>query len=321
MDAPVGKRIQLLAPSESGSATPDDGLRQVIKSIRGHKRLIRTIIVVGTLLVGAISFSIPATYLATAQLAVDIQSNATNVAAPPNAEESIIDTHITVLLSDAYLRRLLPLLNEKKVENNAGAWRTLVSETWSEIKALIRKPVPEDVAALSSLKRNLRAGQERRSRIISVTFSDSNPQRAADIVNIITQSYADEVARQEQASIEHALDTLATQVSRIQHDLTKAGDELKDSRPDDREALEWRTTTLAQQLEMSLRRRQELTASVLTVQPNIHVIALASPPNSPASLPPLLIVPPTAIILTLLACLFAVLLDRFIRPIYTEFRQ
>lgn len=316
MDAPVGKRIQLV---ESGAAMPDDGLRQVIKSIRGHKRLIRTIVVVGTLLVGAVSFLIRPTYLATAQLAVEIRPSANAVTAP-NAEDSIIDTHIIVLLSDAFLRRLLPTLKEQeKVEDNHATWRTLISETWADAKALIRKPVPEDVAALSSLKKNLRAGQERRSKIISVTFSDSNPQRAADTVNTITQSYVDEITRQAQTSIEHSLDTVATQSSKVQLDL----DKLRGGNPDNlsREALEWRITTLAQQLEMLFKRRQELTTSALTIEPDVRVLALASPPNSPASLPPLLIVPPTAIILTLLACLFAVLLDRFIRPIYTEFKQ
>jgi uncharacterized protein involved in exopolysaccharide biosynthesis len=159
----------------------------VLDSIRKYKRLVRTIIVAGTLLVAAISLLIPATYLATAQLAVDVrQSGAANAVGPSGAasaaaEESIIDTHVTVLLSDAYLRRLLPTFSEREnAKNSAGTgaatWlqelRTLVGGAWSATRALIRKPEPEDVAALSALKRNLRAGQERRSRIVSVTFAD-----------------------------------------------------------------------------------------------------------------------------------------------------
>src|SRR6478736_6853813 len=125
MEALVGKRIRpltVLSPdlAESGpdrSAVPDDGvhtLKRVLDSIRKYKRLVLTIIVVGTLLVAAISFLIPASYLATAQLAVDVrQSGAADAvgssgAGSAAAEESTIDTHVTVLLSDAYLRRLLP---------------------------------------------------------------------------------------------------------------------------------------------------------------------------------------------------------------------
>ena len=94
MEALVGKRIRsltVLSPdlAESGSdrsAAPDDGvhtLKRVLDSIRKYKRLVRTIIVVGTLLVAAISLLIPATYLATAQLAVDVrQSGASECCRP-----------------------------------------------------------------------------------------------------------------------------------------------------------------------------------------------------------------------------------------------
>lgn len=201
MEALVGKRIRsltVLSPdlAESGSdrsAAPDDGvhtLKRVLDSIRKYKRLVRTVIVVGTLLVAALSLLIPATYLATAQLAVDVrQSGATDAVGPSGAasaaaEESIIDTHVTVLLSDAYLRRLLPTFSElenAKHSAGTGTWlqelRTLAGGAWSAAKGLIRKREPEDVAALSALKRSLKAGQERRSKIISVTFA--TPTRSA----------------------------------------------------------------------------------------------------------------------------------------------
>ena len=118
MEALVGKRIRpltVLSPdlAESGSdrsAVPDDGvhtLKRVLDSIRKYKRLVRTIIVGGTLLVAAIGFLMPASYLATAQLAIDIRPSDTagpSAAASVGIEDSIIDTHVTVLLSDAYLR-------------------------------------------------------------------------------------------------------------------------------------------------------------------------------------------------------------------------
>ena len=297
---------------------PDDGLKQVLNSIRRHKRLIRRTIVVGTLLVAAVSFLIPATYLATAQLAVEVRPSGPNAIVPANAEDSIIDTHITILLSDAYLRRLLPMLSER--EPTTASW---LGEAISAAKALIRKPPPEDVAALSALKKNLRAGQERRSKVISVTFADSNPQRAADTANTVVQSYIDEITHQEQVNVEMDMGMLMGQSSSVQHDLAKAGEELKGYRPDDpaREALEGRMTTLAQQLEILIRRRPELAANALTIQLNVRVLALASPPNYPASISPLLIVPPAMIILALLACILAVMMDRIDWASYREPRQ
>lgn len=307
----VGKRIQLLSP-----AAPDDGLKRVLNSIRKHKELIRRIIVIGTVLIAALSFLIPATYLATAQLAVEVQPS-TNAAVSTRAEESVIDTHITILLSDAYLRRLLPKIESTAVE---ASW---LRTAWSGIKSLIRKPPSEDVAALSALKRNLRAGQERRSKVISVTFADSDPQRAADTANTVVQSYIEEITLQEQVSVEMDLGMLTGQSSRIQQDLAKAGEELKSYKPDDpaRGALEGRMTTLAQQLEMLLRRRQELVVSTMTPHLDVRVLALASPPNHPASLSPLLIIPPAAIILAILACFFAVMLDRIDWSVFKESSQ
>ena len=167
-----------------------------------------------------------------------------------------------------------------------------------------------------------RAGTSLQNYQASDLFLIFDPQRAADTVNTVAQSYVDEVARQKQGSVESSLDALAAQSSRIQHDLAKAEGELKSYRPGDtsssREALEWRVTTLAQQFEMLLRRRQELTASGLMVQPDVSVIALASPPNYPASLHPLLIVPPAAIVFALLACVLAVVLSRSDWTLYTE---
>jgi succinoglycan biosynthesis transport protein ExoP len=86
MDAPVNRRNQY---QPSGSAVSDDGLKRILDSLRRHQRLIRKITVVGTLLVAALSFLIPATYLATAQLAIDIRPSANAVAcgkAPDSAK-------------------------------------------------------------------------------------------------------------------------------------------------------------------------------------------------------------------------------------------
>ena len=78
------------------------------------------------------------------------------------------------MLSDAYLRSVLPTLttlgDAKNRSAEAQTWaqqlRALVGNAWSAM--LFKKPATSEVA-LAALKRSLRVGQERRSRIIAVT--------------------------------------------------------------------------------------------------------------------------------------------------------
>jgi Mrp family chromosome partitioning ATPase len=345
MEALVGKRIRPLAALSPDLAENDlerylsasDGthtLKKVLDSLRKYRRLVITMIVVGPLLAAIVTFLMPPAYVATAQLAVEVRSaGGASTTTSPGAEEAIIDTHVTVLLSDAYLRRLLPVLGalddaRKRDQPEQRTWvqgfRSLLGHAWTATKELIlfKKPESSDSVALAALKRSLKAGQERRSRIISVTSTMSDPQRAAEIANTVAQSYIDEITRQRQGDVEQSLNSLSTQASNVQHDLAKAQDELKTfhsgGASPSRDTLEWRTITLAQQLETLVRRRQELIASGMVVQPDISLIATASPPEHPSSLHPLLIVPPAAIVFALLGCVLAVILARLDRTLHTE---
>src|SRR5688572_5891898 len=149
MEVLVGNRIRSLtalspdlAENEpdrsSGSNDGLQTLKQVLDSVRKYRRLIVTMTVMGTLLVTVLSLVMPPSYLATAQLAVDVRQagaagarGATGVspALTASAEEAIIDTHVTVLLSDAYLRRLLPAFSA--LEDVRNSERT-EAQTWAQ---------------------------------------------------------------------------------------------------------------------------------------------------------------------------------------------
>jgi succinoglycan biosynthesis transport protein ExoP len=123
MEALTGKRIRpLTILSQEWPKTepnpPDDAvktLKQVLDSIRRYRPFILRMIVVGALLAGLGSLFMSPSYMATAQLAVHARSDAPGPAGNPatpgaGSDDSTIDTHVTVLLSEAYLRRLLPAL-------------------------------------------------------------------------------------------------------------------------------------------------------------------------------------------------------------------
>jgi len=352
MEALKGKPIRPLTLVPQGWAgtepNPEQGpasdnaaetFKQLLDSIIKYKRLIIRMMVAGVLLAVVTMALMAPTYTATAYLGVltrntgapDIPGSAALAAA---TEESTIDTHLTVLLSDAYLRRLLPALRELDAARNKNAaespkWRERMSaffETaWLTVKEvlLISRHQSRDGEALAALRKRLRVGQERKSRIISVTISDSNPHRAAQVANLIAQSYVDELAKQRQASETQALDTVAAQSTAIQRDLTKVKAELDSSRLAQASTsqsvdLEWKLTTLAQQYEQLLRRRQELATRSLVAEPEVSLIESASQPELPSSLNPVLLIPPFTIFLAVFACLLAVILDRLDRTLHTE---
>lgn len=348
MDALTGKRTQPLTavPEEwpgtepnpaRWSSTSDDAIqtmKQLLESIRKHRRFIVKMIVAGGLLAVAASFFLSPSYMATTQLVV----RATIVGAPdaagsggeaPSAgvEDSTIDTHITVLLSDAYLLRLLPslrALDDARYDNTAPPpWtkrvRALFRPAWLKIRELFSITDHPDGQALAALKGRLMVARERRSRIISISFMDSDPRRAAEVANLIARSYVDDLARQRQTNEANTLNAVAI----VQRELSRIKTELDASRlahssPSQIAALEWQVTTLAQQFEMLLRRRQEVIAKGLVTESEVAVVADASPPELPSSLNPLFLIPPTMIAFGLLACLIAVARNRFDRTLHTE---
>jgi len=348
MDALTGKRTRSLTdvpeewpgsePNQARrSSTSDDAVqtaKQVLDSIRKYKPFTVKMIVAGVLLAVAASILMSPSYTATTQLAVNVRNPGAPDAAgssgeAPSAgvEDSAIDTHITVLLSDAYLLRLLPplrALDDARYDNTGPPpWtkrvRALFRPAWLKIRELLAITDHPDGEALAALKGRLMVARERRSRIISVSFTDPDPKRAAEVANLIARSYVDELARQRQTNEANTLNAVAI----VQRELSKIKTELDASRlgqssPSQIAALEWQMTTLAQQFEMLLRRRQEVIAKGLAIESEVTVVADASPPELPTSLNPLFLIPPTAIAFALLACLIAVVRNRFDATLHTE---
>jgi polysaccharide biosynthesis transport protein len=348
MDALTGKRNRSLTvvPEEwpgtepnpaRQSSTSDDAVqtaKQVLDSIRKYKRFIVKMIVAGVLLAVAASILMSPSYTATTQLVVNVRNPGAPDAAGSNGEapsagveDSAIDTHITVLLSDTYLLRLLPPLRalDDARYDNAGPppWtkraRALFRPAWLKIRELLAITEHPDGEALAALKSRLMIARERRSRIISVSFTDLDPKRAAEVTNLIARSYVDELARQKQTNEANTLNAVAI----VQRELSKIKTELDASRlgqssPAQIAALEWQMTTLSQQFEMLLRRRQEVIAKGLAIESEVTVVADASPPELPTSLNPLFLIPPTAIAFGLFACLIAVARNRFDPTLHTE---
>ncbi|MGY4625607.1 hypothetical protein [Bradyrhizobium sp. USDA 4486] len=338
MEAFAGKRIlpvTVLPQDRSRADEPrsDDTIaafKHVFDSVRQYKRFIMRMIGAGALLAVVWSLLMSPSYVATAQLVVSARgagpadtAGAPAAAPTGGSDDPTIDTHVTVMSSDAYLRRLLPALKMLDQPAQGKGTDSLLRTAWSKIRELLsfRKDQPSDGAAVAALKGRLKVSQERRSRVISVIANDANPQRAADIANLVARSYADELVRQKQTVEQQALNAIAAQSAAVQHELSMANaewDRSSQTSSAQSAALEWKITTLAQQYETLLRKRQDLTTRGVVAEPDVTVIAEASPPDLPSSLNPFLLVPPITIVFALLACFTAVVLKRLDRSLHTE---
>jgi len=219
--------------SKGDESPPDDAIaafKHVFESIRRYKLFIVKMIGAGALLAVLGSIFMSPTYLATAQLVVSARSGAAdnagasgNSSSTGGSDDPTIDTHVTVMSSDAYLRRLLPAL--RMLDNPANENGSVLRTALSKIKGFLSfRKDPSDGAAVAALKGRLKVSQERRSRVISVIASDPNPQRAADVANLVARSYADELVRQKRAVELQALDAIAAQSANVQRELSTAND-------------------------------------------------------------------------------------------------
>lgn len=305
-----------------------------VESLRRYKWLIFSMIVLGGALAGLTAALLPPYYSGTAQLLVNLgpsrngeMSGTEQGLATP--QELAVDTHVTVLTSEAYLRHLLPQIREVGSTQQEGGERTwahdlrgLVRDASARAKQLlsIGPDTTSNDDAIAALKRGLKIGQERRSAVISISYSAPDPERAATVANAVAQSYLDYLLRKSFVETQQSLAFLMKQSTEIKGKLTAAEEDLsayKAAHPSapDRADLEWQISTLAQQYEALLQRTQEITERRLTAKPAVSVLALASTPDRPVSLSPFLLLPPAVLAFAIIGCFLAFGLRRFDRTL------
>jgi uncharacterized protein involved in exopolysaccharide biosynthesis/Mrp family chromosome partitioning ATPase len=196
-----------------------DAVRRILNCLHRRRRLIFYTIGIGGVLLLLASIVFQPSYLATAQLILDLhQPDVTNTGAPgvttvisPNVEDSAIDTHITTLVSDANLRRALQALGA--LDNG-------------DVGEADREATIAENATLTRLRRGLKVGQERRSRIISVGYNDTDPGKAAQTANAVAQVYVDSLRREKRDNAELAVTRFTHRLADLQDEVARAENEV-----------------------------------------------------------------------------------------------
>src|SRR5216684_4148496 len=342
---------------------------QVAAILRRRSPLILTIAGIGTVLATVVGLLIPPKYTATAQLVIEAPAGSAAERTPGvSATDESIDTHVTLLSSRDHLQRVIESLlqdpefrpaarntadPEPTLGASSGAVKSVASDQQAgstatetmglnELKrrltiwlGVFRRSGSTAVPSLEEFERNTRAIQERRSRVISVGFTSTSPQKAAAFANRIVQLYVDGLTEQKRASASREMARLDERIAEAKYETERAGNavqkaiqqrhgseqnassEERDADGQLRELLRHAGTS-AQLYDSLLRRRKEMRDRQETVAPGVGIHVLAGVPNRPSSHNPILFIFPAFIVFAIGGGWLAVVLEQLDRGLRSE---
>ncbi|TGT72738.1 exopolysaccharide biosynthesis protein [bacterium M00.F.Ca.ET.159.01.1.1] len=261
-------------------------LGQLLIALTTRKWFLLAMIVLGGAVAGLAGFARPALYEATTQIIVDSPSRSTPQ--PVGGQDMLdtsIDNHLTMLTSQAHMRRVVEVIYKPtpggQANTQGSAAQSFISPTKSKsfASALLAgiwpdhtddSPESREAARLKALSRYVRVGQELRSRVITIGFTDPDPARAAFVANTFAQVYVQDLTRTAQASDKLELESVVAALPGVQSDLAQAADRLEKYRlshgtvdPGAVDNAVRETADLSQQLSMS---RADLSSAEARVQ-------------------------------------------------------
>ncbi len=226
-------------------AHPGDGTRHALgrslRTLLRRWRLIAAMAAAGAAVALAAALLLQPNYAASSQIIVDQRGNdgpVTAIGTQPT-EESAIETHVTILASDAHLLAVAAAMLANQPENYAEPPSRLsrIRRTGEQILQRLGLAAPSPAADTSpegeahalalELKRRLRVGQERRSRVITVTYSSANPQKAAAVANLIVRVYLDDLALRRRVEARRLMVWLAKRIPEARIEVARAERDLE----------------------------------------------------------------------------------------------
>jgi polysaccharide biosynthesis transport protein len=220
--------------------------RALINLLHRRSRLILTIALGGTMLVFAAGLLMPPKYTAKALIAIDPQASGPQATAP-SRDESVIETHIAILLSRDHLQRVLgnlldnpdfqtapPTVHRIETEvspdraprrTTAARWLPGLSELAHRLKNWVGRSSNsgnETTLNFDELERRLNITQQGRSHIIAVRYTSTDPDTAATVANRITELYVEGKSEQKRAYTSAELAGLDSRIAELKIELERS---------------------------------------------------------------------------------------------------
>lgn len=171
-------------------------LVDVVRMLSRRRWLILGMGAWGAAMAGIVAFILPPKYTAKAHIVIESQAAAGGQSnAPDTVSESEIETHVTSIASRNHLQRVLdsivagqgspPALPDTPAGPDPAAGKAFASQAKDQL------PVQNWLPSLDGMEQGFRAFQERKSRVIAVTYTSTNPVMSAAIANQVATLYVE----------------------------------------------------------------------------------------------------------------------------------
>lgn len=309
-----------------------------------RRKLIITIAACGTMAAVITGLLIAPEYTATARIVVEPEraiSSRAEVSLPNDQLLTEINTHVVGLASRDFLRHVLDSLTDSAHSStavdaaaNERATTGLPDSYLPQHATVDRAATPTTLVdpalsfdeldrrlkiwlaaladrgpdrELDTLQRELRVLQERTSRVISVRFTTKSPEQAAAVANRVVQLYVNGLAQQKRAQANQQLAAVDERAAHLRSELNA-----------DRTLGSLQPSVVGGTYARMLGRKTEISAQQDVVGPEVRIVSLASPPDRPSSVNPILFIFPALIASLIGASLLAVLLERLDHRLRSE---
>ena len=219
-------------------------LQQITDLLRLRWKMIASAGIIGASATLAIGLIIPPRYTAKAQIIIDADGANTEQV----LDDAAIETRVELLLSPKHLQRVLDSFevdpeprapsSDRVARAASWAWSGLLSP-WADAPVADAKDneTESDPAAakegtsahsdlvdkgLDDFDRHINAFKERRSRLISVTFTSSDPATAAAVANRTVQLYIDTLSERASINLAEARRIVETRIPAVRAEVEKA---------------------------------------------------------------------------------------------------
>jgi polysaccharide biosynthesis transport protein len=360
---PSGPDVESERRDGKPTMAPEPHFQQLTGMLRRRSKLILTIAAFGTVLAGVTGLLIAPKYTAKAQLVIEPQAPTLN----PDALQQAIDTHVTMLTSANHLQHVADSLQDEPerrgaasktateirasadgLDGDAQSRSTATAEAPAKpittesgplsfkeltrrlnvwIRALTRNRADGTELTFDELERHLKVMQERRSRIITISFQWTSPERAAAIANRIVELYVESQTVQQRAFASREMARLDERIAAIRSDVERIGaarqksiqlrfgamqsvsSEGQGAEVDSHE-LQRHAVAGGQLYANLLQRQKEIREQQELIKSDANILSLASPPPRPSSPNPILFMLPALIASSICGSLLAVVLER-----------
>lgn len=225
---------------------------ELVDVIRRHRILVGAIAIFGTFVTVIAALAVPPSYTATAQIVMDAgprDPNSTRTTIFETVDPTVIDTAIAILTAEDHFRSVQaslydqPVFQSKKPEetsvlrNSIGELRSWLRAFIGSIKSIFSKPddpkaddVRPGIPSVGELRAHTTVNQERRSRIISVSYTDKNPEKAAVIANQFVNLHIEELKDRNRREAERLLTWLDQRLVAVKAEVRQAEERVQSFR-------------------------------------------------------------------------------------------